>query len=108
MSHVDSDIISSVLSDIGTEYGRIAKTTITQGKIHKYLGMTIDYSSLVKLKLSIVDYIVMILNYIPENMRGGSSTLATYHIFDITEDSTKLPQTYSDLLYHSVAQLFYP
>ena len=108
MSHVDSHIVSSVLVDINTVYGNIKKMTTTRGKIHKYLGMTIDYYSLVKLKLSIVDYIVMILNYIPENMRGGSSTLATYHIFDITEDSTKLPQTYSDLLYHSVAQLFYP
>ena len=70
MSHVDSDITSSVLSDIGTEYGRIAKTTITQGKIHKYLGMTIDYSSPGKVKFSIVDYIVNILDGILEDTRG--------------------------------------
>ena len=44
MSHVDPDIVSSVLADIEAEYGKIAKTTITRGKIHKYLGMTINYS----------------------------------------------------------------
>ena len=49
MSHVDSDIFSSVLSEIESEYGKIAKMTITQGKIHKYLGMTINYYLLGKL-----------------------------------------------------------
>ena len=41
-SHVDPAVISSVLSDIDAEYGKIAKMTITRGKVHKYLGMTID------------------------------------------------------------------
>ena len=35
MSHVDSDIFSSVLSDIDAEYGKILKMTITQVNIHK-------------------------------------------------------------------------
>ena len=42
VSHVDSDIISSFLADIDAEYGKIAKMTITWGKIRKYLSMTID------------------------------------------------------------------
>ena len=41
-SHVDPTIISSVLADIDAEYGMIDKITITRGKVHKYLGMTID------------------------------------------------------------------
>ena len=41
-SHVDHAFVSSVLADIDAEYGKIAKMTITQGKVHKYLGMTID------------------------------------------------------------------
>ena len=42
MSHVDTDIVSRLLVDIDAGYGKIAKMTITQGKIHKYLRMTID------------------------------------------------------------------
>ena len=42
MSHVDYGIVSSVLADIDAEYGKIAKMTITWGKIRKYLSMTID------------------------------------------------------------------
>ena len=41
-SHVDPAVISGVLSDIDTEYEKISKMTITRGKVHKYLGMTID------------------------------------------------------------------
>ena len=55
MSRVDSYIVSSVLADIDAEYGKISKMTITQGNIHKYLGMTIKYSYPGKVKLSMVD-----------------------------------------------------
>ena len=48
MSHGDSDIIYSVLSVIGAEYGKIVKMIITPSKIHKYPGMTISYSLLGK------------------------------------------------------------
>ena len=40
MSHVDPDIVSSVLVDIDAEYGKIAKMTITQGK---YIQIPWDY-----------------------------------------------------------------
>ena len=41
-SHGDPAVIFNVLADIDAEYGKIAKMTITQGKVHKYLGITID------------------------------------------------------------------
>ena len=57
MSHVDPDIVSSILYDIDAKCGNISKMTIAWGKIHKYFGMTIDYSSPVKLVFYMVDYI---------------------------------------------------
>ena len=60
MLHVDSKIYSGVLADIDAEYRKIAKMTITRGKIHKYLGITIDYSSTGKLIFSMVIYILKI------------------------------------------------
>ena len=35
MSHVDPNILSKVFADIDVEYGKTAKMTITQSKIHK-------------------------------------------------------------------------
>ena len=40
--HVDSNIFSGIIYDMDTEYGNIVKMTIMRGKIHKYLGMTMD------------------------------------------------------------------
>ena len=61
-SHVDPAVVSSVLADIDAEYGRIAKMTTMWGKVHKYLGMTIDYSLPGKLILSMIDCIGKILD----------------------------------------------
>ena len=61
-SHVDPAIISSIFVDIDMEYGKIAKMTIGWGKGPKYLGMTIDYSSLGKVIFSMINYIGKILD----------------------------------------------
>ena len=63
MSHVDSNIISSVLADIDSEYRNIVKMTITRVKINKYLGMTINYSSPGKVIFSMVLGFILPDNY---------------------------------------------
>ena len=70
MSHIDSNIVSSVLTDIEIEYGNIAKMTIAQGKIHKYLGITINYSSLVKVSFYMFNHNGNMIDDIPEDMKG--------------------------------------
>ena len=54
-SHFDPDAVSSVLANIDAEYENIAKMTITRGKVYKYLGMNIDYSSYGKVIFSMID-----------------------------------------------------
>ena len=43
--------------------------TITQGKVHKYLGINIDYYLPGKLIFSMIDYIGKMLDNIPEDMK---------------------------------------
>ena len=81
--------------------------TITRGKVHKYLRMTIDYSSPGKLIFSMIDYIGKMIDDIPEDMKDESATPATHHLFDISEDATKLSQADAYLFHHFVAQLLY-
>ena len=54
-----------------------------------------------------VNYTVKILNDIPEDMKRESATPAAHHLFDISDDATKLPKTDADLFHQFVAQLFY-
>ena len=78
-----------------------------QDKVHKYLRMTIDYSSPGKVIFSMINYIGKMLGDIPEELKGESATPAAQHLFDIAEDATKLSQADADLLQHFVAQLLY-
>ena len=106
-SHVDPAVVSRVLADIDVEYGKIAKMTIMRVKVHKYLGMTIDYSSPGKVIFSMIDYIGKMLDNIPEYTKGESATPAAHQLFDISEDATKLSQANADVFHHFVAQLLY-
>ena len=58
--------------------------TITQGKVHKYLWMTIDYSSPGKVIFSMIKYIGKMLDNIPEYTKGESATPAAHDLFDIS------------------------
>ena len=79
--HIDPAVIISVLADIDAEYGKIEKMTITRGKVHKHLGMTIDYSLPGKEIFSMIDYIGNMLDNIPEYINGGiSHTCCTPHL----------------------------
>ena len=81
--------------------------TITRGKVHKYLGMTIYYSSPGKLIFSMIEYNGKTIDDIPEDMRGESATYAAHHIFYIAEDATKLSQADAEPFHHFVAQTIY-
>ena len=78
--------------------------TIPQVKIHKYLGMIIEYSLLEKLKWSTVDYIGNTPNEILEDTREESATPATHHIFDMMKGTTILSQTNADSFYFFLAR----
>ena len=82
--------------------------TITWGKIHKYLRMTIYYSLPGKVKLSMVGYIGKVLNYILGDMKVESATPAAHHLFDIAENITKPSQTDAELFHIFVAQTLVP
>ena len=82
-SYFDPAVVFRVLSDIDTEYEKISKMTITRGKVHKYLGMTIDYSSPGKVIFSIIDYIGKMIDNISEDMNGELATPAAHHLFEI-------------------------
>ena len=53
------------------------------------------------------DYIVNMIDDIPEDMRGESATPATHHLLGIADDAKKISQTDADLFCHFVTQLLY-
>ena len=72
------------------------KMTVSQGKVHTYLGMTLDYRVRGQVKISMIGYVDKILAAFdkanPES--GGTKTSAApENLFQINEDCKSLNQT---------------
>ena len=57
ISHVDKKIVNLIISKLQETYGKQSPLTINRGKIHKYIGMKIDFTSSNKVIFSMEQYI---------------------------------------------------
>ena len=81
--------------------------TSMSGKILKYLGMTLDYSSKNKLKISMYEYVDKLLTEFPTDMNGAAKTPVANHLFNVNPNAKKLPKTTAQLFHHLMAKLLY-
>jgi hypothetical protein len=62
ISHVDPHVVTTILNLLDAKYGHQilggerATLTVTCGKIHDYLGMTLNYSDPGVVKINMTDY----------------------------------------------------
>jgi hypothetical protein len=108
ISHVKQSVIDSVLDDLNRTFGTTKKPlAATTGMIHDYLGITIDYSEIDKVKFTMYDYLEDIINEMPDNMNGTSPTPATDQLFDVEEESPALNEKESDFFHRTTARLLF-
>ena len=92
ISHGDSRVVDGIIKMLEEEFGKEAPLTICQGKIHDYLGMTLDFSIDGKVQISMEEYIRNMLTELPEDMDGMATTPATEHLFKVNETPTYLDE----------------
>ena len=66
---------------------------VNHGKVHKYLVMTLDYFTVVQVKITMLDYIDKILDAFYKSVPigdGNKSSAAPYIIFKVNEDCKTL------------------
>jgi hypothetical protein len=107
ISHKNPDVVTSVIRQLDAEFGQKSPLTVTRGKIHEYLGMTIDYSVVGKVQISMKDYIHNMLNGLPTDMGGESATPAGNHLFQVNENGMKLNEEAAILFHHNTAKLLF-
>jgi hypothetical protein len=84
--------------------------TVSRGKIHKYLGMTLDYSVPGQVKITMLNYVDEILAAFDkaEPQGGGTKTSAAPDsLFKADEDCEKLAQAKAVELHNLVAKTLY-
>jgi hypothetical protein len=90
ISHLDSNVVSEIISKLSGVFGKEAPLTINHGKVHDYLGMVIDYSIDGKVKIVMSEYIKGILEEMPSDMDGEATTPAANHLFEVNVDDPKV------------------
>ena len=66
--------MTTIIDRISSVYGREYPLTANHGKVHEYLGMTIDLSEMVDLKFTMYDYIDDMLEDLPEDKKAGKES----------------------------------
>jgi Reverse transcriptase (RNA-dependent DNA polymerase) len=93
ISHVDPNVVTEVIALFSAEYAKLSPLTISRGKIHEYLGMTLDYSVKGKVKISMTDYVINMLKELPVDMEGVAATPASPHLFTVNTENPTLLDT---------------
>ena len=107
ISHVDPEVVTEMIDLLEEEFGKEAPLTKTRGKVHEYLGMTIDFSEDGKVKFSMIDYVQKMLDSLPEDMGGESITPASNHLFEVNPEAVRLDEATSELFHHNTAKLLF-
>jgi hypothetical protein len=108
ISHADPKVVTKIIEMLSQKFGSAdAPLTINRGKVHQYLGMTIDYSQNEKVKFSMIEYIQGMLDEIPADMIGESLTPASKYLFDVNPECERLDPDGSDLFHHYTAKLLF-
>jgi hypothetical protein len=108
ISHVDKAVVDEILRILDERYGKDAPLTTTRGRIHEYLGMTIDFSTKGKVMIRMDDYVDNILSESREDMNGVASSPAAEHLFEVNDvDPDLLPEKDAQYFHTMTAKLLF-
>jgi hypothetical protein len=107
ISHVDPDVVSDIIAKLNGRYGKEEPMTVTRGKVHEYLGMTINYSIPGKVQFTMNQYIKEMLEEAPSDMNGIAITPAADHLFTVNNELTLLSTEDGETFHHLTAKLLH-
>jgi hypothetical protein len=108
ISHVSTKVVDDLIADLDSEFGKETPLSKSRGKVHDYLGMTLDFSVPGQVTVTMIDYIKMICMDLPKDMVGKAATPAANHLFLVDdEDAAPLDKDRTDLFVHLMMQLLF-
>ena len=112
ISHVDSKVNDDLTEALHDEYESIfedgsGKMKVSRGKVHKYLGMTLDFSTKGQCKVTMLDYVREIIADFEKaapKEEGTKLCAAPKDLFKVDEDCEKLSARKADKFHSLVAK----
>jgi hypothetical protein len=106
--HISAKVVDDFIADLNSEFGKETPLSKSRGKVHDYLGMTLDFSVPGQVMVTMIDYIKMICMDLPKGMIGTAATPATNHLFQVDdENAAPLDKDRADLFIHLTMQLLF-
>ena len=115
ISHVETKVNDEFIKTLRDEYESIfedgsGKMKVSRGKVHKYLGMTLDYTVKGQCKIHMFDYVEETLKFfdkIAPKETGTKSSAAPKDLFIVNEDCEKLPKDKVEKFHSIVAKVLF-
>ena len=115
VSHVSSDVVTKMADWLKSTYERLfddgsGEMKICRGKIHEYLGMTLDFTIDGEVKVTMIPYIKEIIQQFEEHDPSPQRTAATpaaEHLFKVNEDTASLTTRYATVFHNFVAKCLF-
>jgi hypothetical protein len=108
LSHVDEAVIRSMVADLNGIFGQDGTLLdASYGKVHEYLGMTIDFSEECLVKYTMYDFLEDIIADSPDDMKGTAVTPAHSKLFQVNSECEKLDHKTMDWFHRTVARILF-
>ena len=104
ISHKDPKVVDWLIKEIEKVHG---KMTVTRGKKHVFVGMTIEYLGKGKVSIIMKDYLGECIEVSGIEVSEGAKTPATKDLFVIDTNSPLLSEDKHNLFHHIVAKLLF-
>jgi hypothetical protein len=127
ISHESKQVVDQTIEWLRKEYESVfedgtGKMKVSRGKVHKYLGMTLDFNTKGMVKISMIDYVREVVAawdkaatsvddgftlVQSKRTRKGKKTAAPDDLFKVDEDAVKLDTETSVVFHNIVAKSLY-
>ena len=105
ISHEDHKEIDKFVKWLQDMYeDDVGKVKVTRGKIHDFLGMTLDFTTPGKVKINMIEYVKKMVEDFPEQDDTTATTPAANHLFDVRDNATKLPEDKAMIFHNMTAR----
>ena len=65
LSHINKKIVTNILQKLESLYAKLDPMTMMRGKVHQYLGMTIDHRSKGEVCITMYGFIKKMIDELP-------------------------------------------
>jgi hypothetical protein len=114
VSHVRALVVTKMADWLKSTYERLfedgsGEMKICRGKIHEYLGMTLDFTVPGEVKITMIPYVKEIVHQFTEydNSESTAATPAAEHLFKVNDETTPLSERQATVFHNFVAKCLF-